>query len=369
MSEGVDELFILDHEGALLRSVPLRPMRLEDRLQKLLEMPGIIPGSQIDPANPDPPRFALLRREMPVGDWSLDHLYVDQFGVLTLLEAKLLQNPESRRAVVGQIIEYAANARGRWASGMARQHAAKYWSTRGEDLDDVLRSVFPNLDLDQLWRDVESNLELGNIRLIIAADSIHPEVRRMIEYLNSEMKNVTVLGLELRVYGEEQGQMILAPRIIGQTQVLADSRPRGTLSILWDESKLREAFGVMPDQEASPLIALLEWSLKNECFLGSQAASPTFGLMGLSGYRLFSVNSAGTIYLWFEEPRYPNGSIDRDRLVNELKILGWIGDEDPAAVKSGRYLTKSLFDLHQNNHFDLLLEILGRYCRVSNESA
>lgn len=63
----------------------------------LEEHPAIIPGNQIDPTNEDPPRFVLLRREMPVGGWSLDHLYVDQYGVLTLVETKLLQNPESRR--------------------------------------------------------------------------------------------------------------------------------------------------------------------------------------------------------------------------------------------------------------------------------
>ena len=109
---------------------------------------------------------------MPVGRWSLDHLYVDQFGVLTLLETKLIQNPDSRRDVIGQIVEYAANASGEWALGMARQHASEYWSKRGRDLDDVIRVAFPQSDIAQLWQDVESNLEKGRIRLIIAADSI-----------------------------------------------------------------------------------------------------------------------------------------------------------------------------------------------------
>jgi len=62
-----------------LNKVPARDMRtgfrgksLEDALQTLLKnYPEIIPGSQIDPLNDDPPRFALLRREMPVAGWSL----------------------------------------------------------------------------------------------------------------------------------------------------------------------------------------------------------------------------------------------------------------------------------------------------------
>jgi hypothetical protein len=41
---------------------------LEDPLQTLFESgPQIIPGKQIDPGTEDPPRFVLLRREMPVG--------------------------------------------------------------------------------------------------------------------------------------------------------------------------------------------------------------------------------------------------------------------------------------------------------------
>ena len=94
MPEETDQIFIL--EQGKIKSLPLRPMRLgllgkslEDFLQSLFEQyPSIIPGAQIDPASEDPPRFVLLRREMPVGRWSLDHLYVDQFGVLTLLETK-----------------------------------------------------------------------------------------------------------------------------------------------------------------------------------------------------------------------------------------------------------------------------------------
>src|SRR5690606_38614044 len=105
-----DEIFLLEDGRA--HELPVRTMRqgilggnLEDALQLLLErFPQVIPGRQIDPGAEDPPRFVLLRREAPLGAWSLDHLLVDQAGVLTLLECKLAQNAESRRDVIGQII-------------------------------------------------------------------------------------------------------------------------------------------------------------------------------------------------------------------------------------------------------------------------
>lgn len=84
MMEKLEEIFLLDGEN--MQPMPERPMRqglfgktLEDALQTLLEKyPEVIPGKQIVTNTEDPPRFFLLRREMPVSGWSLDHLFVDQ---------------------------------------------------------------------------------------------------------------------------------------------------------------------------------------------------------------------------------------------------------------------------------------------------
>ena len=173
---------------------------LEDALQKIFEeYPAIIPGKQISSEDSDPPRFVLLRREMPIANWSLDHLFVDQYGVLTLVETKLFNNPESRREVIGQIIEYASNAELNWSDGKLREGAITYWSRKNPpvDVDSILSNEFgDDLNIDDFWDKIETNLKDGNFRLIIASDSIRPEIRRMIEYLNSEMKNTELLDLK-----------------------------------------------------------------------------------------------------------------------------------------------------------------------------
>jgi hypothetical protein len=123
-----DEIFRLDN--GTCEPLPARSMRegligksLEDALQALLEEnPNLIPGKQIAPSSESPPKFVLLRREMPISGWSLDHLFVDQYGVPTLVEAKLMQNPEARREDIGQVMEYAANASDLWSEGRASRH-------------------------------------------------------------------------------------------------------------------------------------------------------------------------------------------------------------------------------------------------------
>src|SRR6266571_3337375 len=133
-----DEIFLLRDGGERVDPLAARTFRagvldatLEKALQILIEKsPGLIQRCQMVPGNTDSARFVLLRREMPIGDWSLDHLFVDEQAIPTLVEAKLAGNPEARRAVIGQIIEYAANAAEFWDRGRLREKAAEYWSNQ-----------------------------------------------------------------------------------------------------------------------------------------------------------------------------------------------------------------------------------------------
>ncbi len=368
MAGEMDKVFIL--RSGKMHALPCRPMKagvlgasLEEALQKLLqESPEVIPGSQIDPGSDEPPRFVLLRREMPVGSWSLDHLLVDQFGVLTLVETKLLQNPGSRREVIGQVIEYAAYAREAWGSGKVRQYADEYWRRCGKEFDEVLLEAFPESDLEQFWRMVEDNLHQGRIRLIIAADEIRAEVRRMIEYLNAEMQNAAVLGLELRVYGDKDDDLILVPRIVGQTQALADRRLSTSQPRVWRVAELRRAFAALPEEQGRALQRILDWSIEKKCFLESKAQSPTFGLAGRGGTRIVTVFQNGILYLFFEEHRYAGRMEDRDRLLDALKDLGLFDPSiHPNEVVSGRNASRKVWELDENE-FNRLLEILSGFC-------
>jgi len=246
----VDEVFLI--AGDQLRSLPARPLRaglfgktLEEALQTLIvKYPEVLPGKQMEPESADPPRFVLLRREMPIGGWSLDHLLVDHRGVLTLVETKLAQSPEARREVIGQILEYAANAVASWGNGRLREKAAEFWAKQGRDIDELLREKFgDDLDVENFWATVEETLAEGKLRLIVVADELRPEARRSIEYLSREMKRVQIFGLELRCYGgEEAGPMVLVPRLIGQ-MTRKEPADGGTL---WTADRLQTAYDDLP---------------------------------------------------------------------------------------------------------------------------
>ncbi len=95
-------------------------LRSESLLQELLAThPDLLAGEQIN--RDDPGRWLLVMREMSVtdqqdgaGGWSLDHLFLDLDAVPTLVEIRRSRDTRIRREVIGQMLDYAANAVAYW---------------------------------------------------------------------------------------------------------------------------------------------------------------------------------------------------------------------------------------------------------------
>ena len=104
----VTTVLVRDGEATPLRRVPFDERTFDElALQDLLfAHPALIPAGDIEPL------FAGLRplaRELPVGGGFLDLIFMNGEGYLTLVETKLWRNPEARRTVVAQIIDYASH--------------------------------------------------------------------------------------------------------------------------------------------------------------------------------------------------------------------------------------------------------------------
>ncbi|MDH3988137.1 MAG: hypothetical protein OEV34_03335 [Gammaproteobacteria bacterium] len=246
MSTTNDTIFLLTDDKKL-QKVPNVEYETEDLLQALIaEYPELIVGEQINAEAP--PKWLMVAREAGIPDsadggsrWSVDHLLLDQYGRPTFIEAKRSSNNQIRREVVGQILDYAANAIVYWPGDRIRAlatdqfggtealdaHIASF-SEVGGDVDD------PEVMVENYWDTVETNLRQGNVRLLFAADSIPRELRRIIEFLNEKMSTVEVLGVEIRQY-QGRGISALVPRIVGQTETARDSKsrsPAGTTELL-----------------------------------------------------------------------------------------------------------------------------------------
>jgi len=364
-----DQIVIVD-KGEF-KSLPSRSFKegllgktLESGLQELIEQhPQIIPGGQIAPGTEDPPRFTLLCREMPVGSWSLDFLLIDQYGTPTLLEAKLAENPDSRRAVVGQIVEYATNAAEYWSEGKLREKASYYWNSRGYNIDDILLDMLDddNADLDLFWSRVDKNLSENRIRLIIASDELRPEVRKIVEYLNRETKTIEILGLEIKCYGEVEDYLALVPTIIGQSQAVAEKKAAAGEKILWDYEGLHDYYDEMDNKiRADRLKRILDWAKARDALIVDKKKMQSFSIKGRSEKRLMTFWRRGKVYCFLREDNYLGGAEELDSFIRELNKLPAF-DYNTEGVKDGRTSHGALEELSEAE-FEEFLNVLDKYC-------
>jgi hypothetical protein len=217
------------------------PYDTEDVLQELLaKFPDLLAGDQF--AGADARRWILIERESAVPDaaegmgrWSVDHVFLDQDGVPTLVEVKRSSDTRLRREVVGQLIDYAANAVVYWPVEKLRATFEARLEREGRDADAEIAAVLgPDADTDVYWEQAGANLKAGRIRLVFVADQIPRELRRVVEFLNEQM-TAEVIAIEVKQYVGPDGLRTLVPRVIGQTAA-AETRKQPREKRQWDEA-------------------------------------------------------------------------------------------------------------------------------------
>lgn len=182
-----------------------------------------------------PRRWLLVKREAGIPDreaggsrWSLDHLFIDQEAVPTLVEVKRSDDTRIRREVVGQMLDYAANGVVYWPAERLRADFEARCAHQGKDSEEVFRdSLGEDLEPEQFWDEVEQNLRSGRIRLVFVSDLIPPELRRVIEFLNERMSPTEVVGVEIKQYVGRSNLTTLVPRVVGQTEQARAQKPGG----------------------------------------------------------------------------------------------------------------------------------------------
>jgi hypothetical protein len=251
-----------------------------DLQQLLADYPDLIPGEQVDSVSPR--RWLLIRREAGVADeeggsdrWSLDHLFIDQEAVPTLVEVKRSTDPRARREVVAQMLDYAANSvvympveqMRAWLDDRVRPHSTA---------DDTLMEVFGLDDPSVFWANAARNLQAGRVRLIFVADSIAPELRRIVEFLNGQMNPAEVFAVEVQQF-VGIGVRTLVPRLIGQTAVAEAKKGPGGGGAPWDADRFMSA--VEPGV-AHLVSRLTTWATEHGCHI--RWGSGSKGRMGIA---------------------------------------------------------------------------------------
>jgi len=243
-----DAVFLM--QGSTMTVLEQRPYEKEEMLQQALaDFPEVIAGPMT--VGDNVASLLLIKRELggPRGDggaaaFSLDHLFIDTDAVPVLVEVKRSCDTRVRREVVGQMLDYVANAVAYWPVAELRQALDLSSMAMGGPTGEELVSDFTSgLDVEDFWRQVEVNLRSGRVRLIFVADVLPPELVRVIEFLNEQMSPAEVLGVELRQYlskavSSGPPQIVLVPRVVGRTSAAVATKVRASGGQLWSRASL-----------------------------------------------------------------------------------------------------------------------------------
>jgi hypothetical protein len=199
--------------------VPMREEQYEAEvlLQGLIAAhPQILAGDESGERS----MWVLVKWEAGISVGSLDHLFLDEDGVPTLVEVKRSSDARARREVVAQMLDYAANAAVSWDVELLRgwfEETCKQAAPPVEP-EDLLASTLRVSEPDRFWEAFKTNLAAERFRLVFVADTIPSELRAMIEFLNRQMQETEVYAIEVKQYVDALGErQTIVPRVLGQT--------------------------------------------------------------------------------------------------------------------------------------------------------
>lgn len=183
----------------------------------IFKCPELIPILEIEAAfSPLVP----VCRELPTPAGPIDALFVNSDGMLTVVECKLWRNPEARREVIGQILDYAKEL-SRWSYEDLQESIGRATRSRGNVLYEIVRKSEDDISEAEFVDNVTRNLKRGRFLLIILGDGIRESVENITNYLQVHSGlHFTFALVEMAVFGFPAGseyRYLFQPRVITRT--------------------------------------------------------------------------------------------------------------------------------------------------------
>ncbi len=170
--------------AAVVTRVPEGRAGREQVLRDLIfAHPEILPLAELEPE---------IGQVLPVaievnlpGAGFIDVLLVSEHGRLIVVECKLWRNPQARREVVGQVLDYARELARYGYEDLQRVVSART-GRRGNVLHDLAAAAGSMLGEAQFVDRVSRDLAAGRFLLVIAGDGITEGAQRIGEYLSAQ---------------------------------------------------------------------------------------------------------------------------------------------------------------------------------------
>lgn len=210
------------------------------------------------------PQLAIIGREVRLGSGSADLVAIEASGRIAIIEIKLRANPEARRAVVAQVLAYAAHLYradfGSFERDVSKHLAGKGFASIADALTVVTQSP---VDAVELRKSAESYLESGAFRLVLVLDEVPEELARVVGYLEAIGRGVIIDLIQVAAY-DAGGTRIMVPQRVEPERLPPPSRePRvvpGSSAPVPGTAEFIAAIADAPQEHHASLRRLATWA-------------------------------------------------------------------------------------------------------------
>lgn len=213
-----------DAQAQVVSRVPEGVAAEEHPLRDLIhDHPALLPLRELEPGIG---RVATVAKELNLpGAGFIDVLLVSEHGRLIVVECKLWRNPQARREVVGQVLDYAREL-ARYGYEDLQRTVSNRLRRTGNVLFEVARDAGSEMSETAFVDRVTRDLRAGRFLLLIVGDGITEGTQRIGDYLGGQAGLAFDLGLvEMAEYRFDDpatgtSRRIMQPRLLARTAVI-----------------------------------------------------------------------------------------------------------------------------------------------------
>lgn len=160
------------------------------------------------------PSIVILGREVGLGSGSSDLLGVEASGRPIIIEVKLRKNREAQRAVVAQILAYAAYLDGTTTELLEERLRDKLQAAGHATVQDAVMASDQEgaFDRDAFTDALDDHLKEGRFRLVIVLDDAPPELTTLVAYLEHVTDDKLVIDLVVVSNFNVNGAPVMIPQ-------------------------------------------------------------------------------------------------------------------------------------------------------------
>jgi hypothetical protein len=211
------------------------------------------------------PRLTVLGREVRLGTGFADLLAVESTGRLVIIEVKLAENAESRRAVVAQVLSYTGYLQGLDPEQLESRILGRHLEADGSVLAAVQAAGQDEaVDPEDFREALARSLADGSFRLVIVLDSAPDELIQVVGYLQSVTDKIDIDLVTLAVY-DVGGSLVLVPQRMEpgrRTRELSDAQvtARQVGAVRRGSAEFRAVIAELPPARRDVPAGLADWA-------------------------------------------------------------------------------------------------------------